>query len=326
MQAKKIGYLVSSLLLFSGLILNVSASTTSISFHGDGVTIDLIFPEEAYPNTTITHNVTITSSTAATLRNFTVVIKAPVNSGWQEIFNSQDTFSKSLPMSYNLTLSLPQEVNGILQCIIYVNTSSIDDLSATFYTTRVSALTFSEMQSLYYEMLANYTTLQANYETLLNEYNGLLVNYTSLFANYTATLGEHNQLITDYNNKVATYESLLAQYTELSDDYDTLNANYGSKITEFGALQSDYDDLNSTRDSLQASYNTLHAVYDALNKTYTDLQSEFTTMQERSNVSESALNTDRSVMVIFVVVIACLIAFIIYIKRKETEPYVIIRK
>jgi CHASE3 domain sensor protein len=326
MQAKKIGYSVSSLLLFSVLILNVSASTTSISFHGDGVTIDLTFPEEAHPNTTITHNVTITSSTAATLRNFTVVIKAPANSGWQEIFNSQDTFSKSLPMSYNLTLSLPQEVNGTLQCIIYVNTTSIDDLSATFYTTRVSALTFSEMQSLYYEMLANYITLQADYETLLNEYNGLLANYSSLFANYTALLNEHNQLITDYNNKVATYEPLLAQYTELSDDYDTLNANYRSKITELGALQSDYNDLNSTRDSLQASYNALHAVYDALNKTYTNLQSELTTMQERNNVSESALNTDRSVMVIFVVVIACLIAFIIYIKRKETEPYVIIRK
>jgi CHASE3 domain sensor protein len=320
MRAKKIVYFFSVLLLFSGLMCSVDAlSDTTVSFRGGGVTIDLTYPEEAYPNTNITHYITITSSTAATLRNFTVVIKAPVNSAWEEIFNAQDTFSKPLPLSYNLTLSLPQEANGMLQCFIFVNTSIIDDLSTTFYTTLVSDPTFSEMQSMYDALWENYTLLNATY-TALDE------NFTALLANYTALLSEHNQLIADYNSKVATYESLLAQYNKLSDDYDTLNANYRSKITELGALQSDYDDLNSTRYSLQASYNTLQAVYDALNQTYTDLQTELTTLQERISLSEGALNTDRIVMFIFIVTVACLIALIIYIKKKEPEPYVVIRK
>jgi predicted nuclease with TOPRIM domain len=325
MQAKKIGYFL-TLLLLSGLICSVGASTTTLSFRGGGVTVDLTFPEEAHPAESIWHNVTITSSTATTLRNFTVVIKAPVNSSWVEIFNAQDTFSKPLPVSYNLTLSLPQGTNGTLQCFIYVNTSSIDDLSTMFYTTRVSELTFSEMQSLYYEMLANYTSLQTDYETLLNEYNDLLANYTSLFANYTALLSERNDLLAKYNDQVATYESLLNSYDKLSDDYESLNSNYRSKINEYNALQTDYKSLNSTHHSLQANYTNLQAVYDELNQTYTNLLNDLNSLRKRISDSESELNSDRIVMFIFIVTVACLIAFIIYIKRKQPEPYVVIRK
>jgi predicted nuclease with TOPRIM domain len=327
MRAKKIVYFFSVLLLFSGLMCSVDAlSDTTVSFRGGGVTIDLTYPDEAYPNTNITHYITITSTTAATLRNFTAIIKAPVNSAWQEIFNAQDTFSKPLPTSYNLTLLLPQEANGMLQCSIFVNTSSIDDLSTTFYTTLVSEPTFSEIQSMYDSLWENYTILQADYETKLNEYGELLANYSSLFANYTALLSEHNELIEDYNSQVATYASMLAQYDKLSADYDTLNSNYRSKITELGDLQSDYDDLNSTRNSLQTSYDTLQAIYEGLNQTYTDLQTELANLQERINASESELNSSRIVMFIFIITVAALIAFIVYIKRKEPEPYVVIRK
>jgi predicted nuclease with TOPRIM domain len=325
MQAKKIGYFL-TLLLLSGLICSVGASTTTVSFRGGGVTIDLVFPEEAHPTESIWHNLTITSSTATTLRNFTVVIKAPVNSSWQEIFNAQDTFSKPLPVSYNLTLSLPQETNGTLQCFIYVNTSSIDDLSTMFYTTRVSELTFSEMQSLYYEMLANYTSLQTDYETLLNEYNDLLANFTSLLANYTALLSEHNDLLTKYDTQVANYQTLLNSYNKLSSDYNTLDSNYRSQLSKYNALQADYDSLNSTFYSVQGNYTflqgnftDLQAVYDALKETYNNL------LSDRNNL-QGAVDADRIVMFIFVVTVACLIAFIIYIKRKQPEPYVVIRK
>jgi len=324
MRAKKIVCFFSVLLLFSGLMCSADAlSTTTVTFHGAGITINLTFPEEAHPEESIWHNATLTANTVLTLYNLTLVIRAPVDPTWQEA-TSWSLSNRVLPENANLTeemnFQLPSNANGTLQCFIHINTNqSTDYLSTTFYTTRVSELTFSEMQSLYYDMLANYTTLK-------DEYDGLLANYSSLLANYTALLSEHNQLIADYNSKVATYESLLAQYNKLSDDYDTLNANYRSKITELGALQSDYDDLNSTRYSLQASYNTLQAVYDALNQTYTDLLTELTTLQQSNKNSESALNSDRIVMFIFVVTVACLIAFIIYIKRKETEPYVVIRK
>ena len=60
-----------------------------------------------------------------------------------------------------------------------------------------------------------------------------------------------------------------------------------------------------------------------LNKTYTDLLGEFANLQERS---ESALNSDRIVMFIFVIALVALVAFIIYLKRGKEEPYVVIRK
>jgi predicted nuclease with TOPRIM domain len=327
MQAKKTGYFLITLLLLSGLICSVGASTTTVSFRGGGVTIDLTFPEEAHPNTTITHNVTITATNPTTeLHNFTAVIKALVNSSWVEIFNAQDTFTQPLPKNYTLNLSLPQETNGTLQCFIYVNTNSIDDLSTIFYTTRVNTLTFSEMQTLYYEMLANYTSLQADYQSLLNEYNDLLANYTSLFANYTALLSEHNDLLTNYDTQVANYQTLLNSYNKLSSDYNTLDSNYRSQLSKYNALQADYDSLNSTLYSVQGNYTflqgnftDLQAVYDALKETYNNLLSDLNNLQ-------GTVDADNIVMFIFVVTVACLVAFIIYIKRKKEEPYVVIRK
>jgi hypothetical protein len=317
MRAKKIVCFFIVLLLSSAFMFTVDASPdTTATFRGGGVTIDLTFPEEAHPNATITHNVTIISSTMATLRNFTVVIRAPVNSNWQEIVSGQDLISKQLPVSYSLQVPLPQEAHGTLQCFIFVNTSSIDDLSITFYTTLVSEPTFSEM-------FANYTILQANYTTLLNEYNDLLANYSSLFANYTELLSQYNALSDNYTTQVAAYASLLAQYNTRSEDYATLNAKYS-------ALQSDYDDVNSTRNSLQANYTNLQANYNSLrvdcndlNQTYNNLRTDLDNL--RAN-SESALNNDRIVMFIFVIALVSLIAFIIYLRRGKEEPYVVIRK
>jgi predicted nuclease with TOPRIM domain len=329
MRDKKIVYFFSALLLFSGLLCSVDAlSDTTVSFRGGGVTIDLTYPKEAYPNTNITHYITITSSTTVTLKNFTVVIKALVNSSWQEILNGMNVYGipPQLPQSYNLTLSLPQDANGMLQCFIFVNTSSVDDLSTIFYTTLVSDPTFSEIQSMYAALWEDYNSLQADYETLLNEYDGLLANYSSLLANYTALLSQYNDLSEDYNSQVVTYESLLAQYNKLSDDYDDLNSNYRSKISDLGDLQAEYDELNSTSYSLQANYTSLQSEYDALNQTYTDLQTELTNLQERITRSENALNSDRIVMFIFIITVAALIAFIVYMKRKKEEPYVVIRK
>ncbi len=333
MPAKKIVCFFIVLLLFSTLTCSVGASSdTTVSFRGAGITINLTYPDEARPAESIWHNATIIANTALTLRNLTVVIKAPVNSSWQEVFTGKDERNifmqqnDSFPWSMGPIL-LPQGVNGKLACFIYVNTSqSTDYATYTFYTTHASEPTLSEMQNLYNEMLANYTILQANYSTLLNEYNGLLANYSSLFAIYTALLSERNALWAQYNAQVATYESLLNSYNKLSDDYDALNANYRSKLSELGALQSDYESLNSTRYSLQADNEALQADYDELKQTNTELQNELANLQERITRSENDLNSNRIVMFIFTVAVAALVAFIVYIKRKKQEPYVVIRK
>jgi hypothetical protein len=312
MRAKKIGYFLSMLLLFSAFMGSVGAlPTTTVSFHGAGVTIDLTFPEEAHPTESISHNITITASTALTLYNFTVVIKAPPNTTWQTKLeeNNQDLLENT-NLSRQMRFTVPQNANGTLYCLIYVQSNQTTDyLSYMFFTTRVSELTFSEMQSLYNEMLANYTILQTNYTALLNDYDALLANYNSSLANYTALLSQ-----------------LLANYNKLSDDYDALNANYMSKVNEYSALQVDYEELNSTRNSLLANYNSLRTVYVELNQTYTDLLGRFANLQESSNRSESALSNDRIVMFIFVITLVALVAFIIYLKRGKEEPYVVIRK
>ncbi len=333
MRTKKMVCFFNVIFLFLGLICSVDAfPDATVSFRSIGVTIDLIFPEEALPNDSIWHNATVTANTALYLRNLTVVIKAPVNSSWQVVFTGKDETNRYLSANATLqwsirTAALPQETNGKLSCFMLVNTSQSADYSSyTFYTTHVSKPTFSEMQILYNEMLANYTMLQANYTKLLNDFNGLLANYTSLSTQHTTLLSEHNQLLADYNSKVASYNSLLSQYSSITSDYNTLDSNYRSQRSNYNALQSDYYLLNSTHYGLQANYTSLEVVYATLNQTYTELEVQLTDLQQEITKSESALDAIRIVLLIFLVTVACLIAFIIYIKRKKPEPYLVIRK
>ena len=338
MQIKKTCCFLITLLLFSGLLYSVDASSTTASFCGGGVTIDLTFPEEAHSNIAITHNATITANTDLSSINIGVLVYAPVNSNLQLIKNQPLSWgtlyeNQSLPTT-QIPILLPKQAKGTLYCIITVQTDqTTDTLSYKFYTTRVSELTFSEIQTLYNEILANYNSLHADYEALLGEYDGLWANYTSLLANYTALLSAHDSLINEYNSQVSTYEALLANYNKLSNDYDTLSASYNAKTRELDNLQTNYNELNTTRYDLKTSLDTLQDVYDALDQTYTNLQHDFNDlqknlddMQKNFNTSEGIVGADRVVMSIFIVTLAALIVFILYIKRKKQEPYLVIRK
>jgi predicted nuclease with TOPRIM domain len=304
-----------------------------VSFSGSGLTIDLIYPEEAHPNTTIAYDITITAITEVASINIDIFIYAKVNSTLQFVKNQPFIWStlhenQSLPSS-EIPILLPEQTNGTLYCNITVQTeidSTLHYSAYSFYTTLVTEPTLSEMRVLYDEILANYTILQAEYETLLEDYDGLLANYSSLFADYTALLSEHDQLLSDYNSKAADYESLLAQYNELSDDFNDLDADYRSKITELANLETSYDDLNVSRYDLQESYNTLNTIYRGLNNTYTNLQTAFANLQDTLDVKQAELDIERIVMFIIVMTVAVLIAFIIYIKRKQEDPYLVIRK
>ena len=321
MKIKAIGQLLIALLFFSGILRIVSAPSTSLSLGGGGVTVNLAFPKEAHPNTTITHNITITSGTTVTLRNFTVVIKVLVNSSWQEIFNGTNVYGipPQLPQNYDLTLPLPQDANGRLQCFIFVNTSSIDDLSATVYTSLVSKPTFSEM-------LADYTMLQANYTALVNEYNGLLAEYSALLANYTALLSEHNELLGEYSAQVASYESLEKTYNNLQSEIGSVRSDLYAKNSEFSSLQTSFVSLNSTFFGLQGNYTVLQGNYTVLEGFYNSLDDAKTQLEADYANLQNVLTNDRVVMFIFIVVVVSLIALLIYMRRKESEPYVVIRK
>ena len=323
MRANKTVCILSVLFLISGLMCNVNASSyPTVSFHGIDATIDLTYPEEAYPNTTVTYDVTITANTDLSSINIGILIYAPVNSTLQLIKSQPLSWGQldegeSLPTS-QIQILLPQQANGILYCSMTVQTEinqTTHHASYTFYTTFVSELTFSEMQTLY-----------DDYQSLLDEYNGLLANYSSLFANYTALLNQYNALSANFNAQSATYQALLDNYNQLSGEYDTLIAEYNSKTSEYSTLQSDYKDLNSTHNDLQANYNGLQTDYDQLNQTYTELLSESSELQKSSNDLENAVNNDRIVMFIFVIALVALIAFIIYLKQEKEKPYLVIRK
>jgi predicted nuclease with TOPRIM domain len=350
MRAKKTVCFFSALLVLSALMNSANAVTdTTATSQGGGVTIGITYPKEAYPNTTITHYVTITSSTTVTLKNFTVVIKALVNSSWQEILNGMNVYGipPELPQNYNLTLPLPQDASWMLQCFIFVNTSSINDLATTVYTTLVSNPTFSEIQSSYNELLANYTSLQQEYEVLQSDYDGLMSDYSNLFNDYTTLLSEYNQLVADhgtllgdYNELSANYSSLYAAYTTLLSQHNQLTSNYNSKVSEYEALDDDYrvkinelgnlngiySDLNDTYYMLQADYGSLQIARSTLNQTYLTLKAAFDELEGRFIDSEAAVSADRVVLFIFVVAVAVLIAFIVYLKRKKEDPYLVIRK
>jgi hypothetical protein len=288
--------LIASFFLFGSVCGVDVLSTSSFSFHGAGVIIDLTFPEEAHPAESITHNLTITADTSLILENFTIIIQVLVNSSWQLVYSEQSgpTFMSqndvlSKPLSFK---ELPQNAHGKLYCFMYVLTDKTSDpLSYTFYTTHVRTHTYSE---------------------LLSEYNESLTNYSDLLSDY---------------------ETLLESYTTLSAEHGTLNSTYNSLLNEYNALQSSYNSLNSTYYSLQASYDSLlssyyslEANFNSLNETYTTLENEINNLRQKTEASKIDIINTRNLTYLFVGTTIALIVLIIYIKKKKPEPYVVIRK
>jgi prefoldin subunit 5 len=284
------------LFLFGQIYRSSASSTNNFSFHSAGVTIDLAFPKEAHPLENISHNLTITANTDIVLQNIALFIYAPVNSTWQHIRNQTITWgllrkNQTLPTS-EIMFKLPQSANGTLSCILYVQTNQTADYSSyTFYTTHVRTLTYSE----------------------------LLIKY--------------DELLTKYNDTVEEYGTLLESYNELTAKYDTLNSTYNSLLNEYNALQTNYNSLNSTYhslqgnyDSLQTSYYSLKANFDSLNQTCTDLENEINNLRQKTDASKIEIINTRNLTYLFIGTTIALIILIIYLKKKEPEPYVVIRK
>ena len=334
MHAKKTGCFLSLLLLSTAFLFTVDALPDSTaSFRGVGVTIDLTFPEEASPLDNIFHNLTITAYNFVNSLNITLVIYAPIDLAWQIIDSPHNipwlfplNVNKSLPTA-EINFTLPQNANGLLKCKLYVQTNQTTDYpSFIFYTTLVSEPTFSEMQTLYNEMKANYTLLQENYAALMNDYNGLWADYSTLFDNYTALVSEHNELLTEYSAQVASYEALEKKYKNLQSEVSSLSSSLNTKSSDYNSLQTSFGSLNSTFSSLEGNYTELQGNYTVLEGFYNSLNDVRTQLEDDYSDLQSSSDVNRVVMFILVMIVAGLIALIIYIRRRESEPYVIIRK
>ena len=331
MQTLRMFCLLCTLLLFFAFLPTGYALTNSaVSFQSVGVTINLSFPSEAHPTENVSHNLTITANSALIIQNFTIAVYAPVNSSSQLVktltLTSVDLLQNQ-NFSSNLAIMLSSATNGTLFCFIYLLTDhSSDYFSTTFYTTQVSSLTSSEMQRAYNELVVNYTALQSNYNALLQNYNSLLANYSNLLSEYAELQNKYESLSTNYNSSLASHQALLVTYNSQLADYNSLNSNYHTLQSKDNALKADYDLLNSSRYLIQASYNALNATYAALNQTYNTLESQVSNFTKRISDSENALNSDKIVMGIFIATLVCLIALIAYLRKRERNPYLVIRK
>ena len=207
--------------------------------------------------------------------------------------------------------------------------------------------TYNTLLTEYNTLNSAYSTLTSDHETLNSTYNSLLTNYNNLNASFTSLLAQNTALQSNYSSLNSTYLSLQANYSSLQTNYNSLNTQnnalqsdyssldsthnnlqtlYNSLFSTKNTLQSDYTSLNSTRYSIQASYDSLNLVYAALNQTVTALDTEINDLTEKINISESAASNSRTFVFIALMAVVGLIALVIYLKKKEPEPYVVIRK
>ena len=268
-------------------------SISTLSFHGVGITVELTFPNEAHPEDNIDHNVTITSQINPEIIVFNLTIYGTINQTLQEIESLLfPPFDLDAPYSKRIDVLIPKETLGRLYCTIYAKTNQDTDYYFTsFHTTQVNPITFSEL-------ISNYDSLLSDYENSLELYGLLLQNYNSL----------------------------LEEYDTSETNYNTLETDYQSKITSFNTLLEDYSLLNSTLTDFQGNYTSLQNDFSSLNQEYNTLQEEINILQEEITNSQNTLNVDRIIMIIFIIILVSLIGLIIYLKNKQKEPYVVIRK
>ena len=305
MLKNRIHYFLLVVLLNSLLLSGTLAiSTSSLAFHGVGLTVNLDYPEEAHPTEEIYHNVTITSQADLTISNLTLTIYGTVNQTQQEITNLA-LFSWKLDLNNNNTLTnqinftIPQDTFERLYCTLYAKTSQdIDYFFTSFYTTHVHTITFSE--------------LLIDYNLLLTEIGNNLILYESL-----------NQ----------TYYDLIKQKDNLNSNYNKLYSDYQDQIDINKLLESEYASLNLNTTKIQESYVSLNNNYTSLNQTNTELEQEITILNQEIDlldqeisVSKNSLDIDRNLMIVFIIILVSLIGLIIYLRNKQKEPYVVIRK
>jgi hypothetical protein len=275
------------LLLSSTIFSTTEAQPDStLSFHGVGITVELIFPEEAHPEDNIDHNVTITSQTTPIINNLTLTIYGTINQTYQEIANSSLTsWTLNDPLTNQINFNITKETIGRLYCTLYVKTNQDTDYYFTsFFTTQVNPITFSEL------------------------------------------LTEYSQLLSEYEILDNLYQAKKREFDSLSNVHSSLEITHQSKINEFNDLLKNYTTLNLTSIDLQGNLTILQDNYNSLNENYIALQDAKTILDGEIINAQNQLNTDRNLMIVFIIILVSLIGLIIYLRNKQKEPYVVIRK
>ena len=292
--------LILALSVFAGIGV-VTARTNDIIVDGVGAAIKLSFPEEAHPNENINHTI-MANTTVETPMEIRLFVYAPVDSTYQLIASNTSSWATlpaiSLP-AYNVSFTLPQNTNGTLRCVLRIQTNQVADYASyTFYTTTVRSKSYGELLSEYNGLLANYSKLVVDYESLLDEYDGLLSEHVALISSHEALLNEHT----------------------------ALEANYTSVLESQRTLQSQYNQLEASYEDLNTEFNNLTDAHNILSENYSDLEDQIADLEKQISDLKGNLNSDKVIMLIFIIAVVGLIALVVYVKRKKQEPYLVIRK
>ncbi len=272
----------------SAIFNTVNAQSVSVlSFHGVGITVELTYPKEAHPEDNIQYNLTITSQIDLEINNFTLTIYGSINHTFQEI--------KSLPLILPLYVNVPfmKQVN------VSIPKGTFGRLYCTLY-----AKTDQDVDYL----------STSFYSTHVNQ-----ITFTEL-------LTEYDLLLSNYNNRLSLYDSLLDDFNDLMDQKDYWETEFTEKAIDYNTLQIQFQSINETLNPLQTNYTTLKSDFSELNQTNISLQNVIDSLQRDYDISLDTLATDRNLMIIFIIILVSLIGLIIYLRNKQKEPYVVIRK
>ena len=262
---------------------------TQQTFYSVGVDIDLSFEEEAHPQTEIIHNIKIIAKSDLTINQFSINIYALVNQSLEQI--------PGLP-TIN---SLPMIEDQVLP--IRINFTTPPETKGRLYCN----IYLSTSKSSDHFSASIYTT-NINSPT-----------FAELLADYSSLLSEYNTLSTQLSQ-------LQAQYTSLSNSYQDLEEENQKIRNEYIAKENEYQILNSTHTQLQSNYASLDSDYTSLKRDYDDLYQEKSDLENEIENIASSLNSDKYLMIIFIIIIVALVGLIIYLRNKQKEPYVVIRK
>jgi len=216
-----------------------ASQISTVSFMYGYIGGSLEFHEEAYPTSTITYNLTVVAYLDVTIYNLTVKISGLVKEKWQGLHTEQ-IISYSMSEDENFTRSiivtLPHDTSGRLHCIIEASTDKGFG-KTVFYATHVRTIMYDELTDLYYELLANYSTLQADHNQLLTSYVALNTTHSSLVSEYGSIQTNYDLLNSSYDSLMASYDSLTFNYDSLQEDYAYVKTKYDTSLGELNIVR-----------------------------------------------------------------------------------------
>ena len=101
----------------------------------------------------------------------------------------------------------------------------------------------SKLLYLYNELLDKYAKLQIDFDDLNSTYYEVLNNQSTLLGNYSQLLESYSALNLTTHELLGKYGTLLGNYSQLLESYSALNTSYQKHLLDYSELQTNYTSL-----------------------------------------------------------------------------------